>query len=207
MNVDLIELIDDEDVIDEGNPEDTWVYNKLKLAKFLGYKCGGRNETPIFNKNYIIRPITNPDGMGIGAQIANLTKDNFSSIVKEDFFWCEIFEGRHISYDFEYGKNILTVEGIKQKSNPLWKWDKWKKIDERIELPKFLKPQSQKYRWINFESIGGNIIEVHLRPNKDFLDTDYQEVIPVWNKTAKNTLNGYKFVESATYKRIGFFVK
>ena len=127
--------------------------------------------------------------------------------MKEDLFWCEIFEGRHLSYDFENGKNTLTVEGIKDKASPLWKWNKWKRIAETIDLPQFLKPQAKKYRWVNFETIGGNIIEVHLRPNKDFLDTGYTEVIPVWDENMNKAPIGYEFVEARDYKRVGFYVK
>ena len=203
----LIEYIDDHDVIENGSDVDLWVYNKLKLSKFLGYFCGDCNEPPIFNKDYIVRPITNPDGMGVRAQIVRLNENNFNTIMKEDLFWCEIFEGRHLSYDFENGKNTLTVEGIKDKASPLWKWNKWKRIAETIDLPQFLKPQAKKYRWVNFETIGGNIIEVHLRPNKDFLDTGYTEVIPVWDENMNKAPIGYEFVEARDYKRVGFYVK
>ena len=207
MDKGLIEYIDDHDVIKNGSPKDLWVYNKLKLSKFLGYKCGNRNKTPVFGKEYVVRPQQNPDGMGVGAKIIKLTQENFEETVKEGYFWCEKFEGRHLSYDFEYGINELTVEGVRDSKSPLWKWTRWVKVKDRIELPQFLKPQAQYYRWINFESIGGNIIEVHLRPNKDFLNTTYTEVVPIWSGQEVNPPAGYKFVKAQDYKRIGFYVK
>ena len=203
----LLEYIDDYDVLKNGKPEHVWVYNKLQLAKFLGHKCGNKSEKPPFGKKYIVRPQTNPDGMGVGAQIVTLTEQNFHATVKEKYFWCEMFEGRHLSYDFENGTNTFTVEGIRDPNEPLWKWKKWIKTPERIELPDFLKPHSTHYRWINFESIGGNIIEVHLRPNKDFLNTGYTEVIPIWNESKVNPPEGYTFIEARDYKRVGFYVK
>ena len=207
MIKDLLDDTDDYDVIRNGDPKDLWVYDKLKLSKFLKYDCGDHNEEPIESKEYIVRPRTNPDGMGIGAIITKLNKSNFKNILSEGLFWCEVFSGRHMSYDFEYGKSTFTVEGIKGKGDPIWRWDKWILVDEKVELPNFLKPLSEKYRWINFETIGGKIIEVHLRPNTNFLHKGYKEVIPVWDGDVIEPPKGYKFVNNRQYKRVGLYVK
>ena len=207
MNKDLLDDTDDYDVIRNGDPKDLWVYDKLKLSKFLKYDCGDHNEEPAENKEYIVRPRTNPDGMGIGATITKLNKSNFKNILSEGLFWCEVFSGRHMSYDFEYGKSTFTVEGIKSEGDPIWRWDKWVLVDEKVELPDFLKPFSEKYRWINFETIGGKIIEVHLRPNTNFLHKGYKEVIPVWDGDIIDPPEGYRFVNNRQYKRVGFYVK
>jgi hypothetical protein len=40
-------------------PEDAWVYDKLIVAKRLGYVCGAAGVAPKSSAEYIVRPISN----------------------------------------------------------------------------------------------------------------------------------------------------
>ena len=49
-------MLDDDEVWDTANIEDLWVFDKLILAKKLGYQCGPAGGWTPESKNYIIRP-------------------------------------------------------------------------------------------------------------------------------------------------------
>ena len=89
---------------------------------------------------YIVRPCVNLAGMSRGAQIRYLEKE--TTHLPPGHFWCEIFEGRHISVDFKLNNKSrtysqdLTVEGFRDKKNPLWKFDRWIRVNEIIKFPK-----------------------------------------------------------------------
>ena len=70
-------------------------------------------------------------------------------------------------------------------------------------------------RYINIESIGDKIIEVHLRPNPDHQE-DYDTLIPIWkgDDTKQYIDDGYVFIEDLEdaegqlpLSRLGFCVK
>ena len=192
--------------------DDLWIFDKLILAKKLGYICGPIGVDVPYPDYYIIRPCMNCMGMGRGATIEYLEQDTdilANNYDKLGYFWCEIFEGRHISVDYitnSTNRSIiqgLTVEGFRNKKNPIWKWNKWVRIDEFVKFPKVLYALQGKYNCINCEFIDGKLIEVHLRPNHDI--GDFNEIIPVWNDELSIPPEGYKYVEDKDYNRLGFF--
>ena len=120
-------------------------------------------------------------------------------------FWCEWFEGRHLSVDYRYGEQWVCVEGFKKK-NTLIKWDKWVKTDDVVPLPKVLE-QFKNKPIINCEFIGGKLIEAHFRSNPDFPD-NRKEFIPVWEGQDKNPPEGYQYIDYPdVHGRIGAFIK
>ena len=180
------------------HPDDLWIFDKLIVAKKLGYICGPVGVDVPKPGKYIVRPCVNIMGMGQGASFEYLTEDTdaltkynvyTNNHNKLGYFWCEVFEGRHLSVDYKTNPNQrsikqgLTVEGFRSKNNPLWKFDKC----------------------INCEFIGGKLIEVHLRPNHDI--GDFNEAIPVWNDELTIPPKGYTYFEDEDYNRIGFFKK
>ena len=192
--------------------DDLWIFDKLILAKKLGYTCGPIGVDVPKPGHYIIRPCMNCMGMGRGATIENLKQDTdvlANSYNKLGYFWCEIFEGRHISVDYKTNPKSrsivqgLTVEGFRNKKNPIWKWDKWVRIDEFVKFPKVLYAVQGTYNCINCEFIDGKLIEVHLRSNQDM--GNFNEVIPVWNDELTISPEGYTYVEDKDYHRLGFF--
>jgi len=160
------------------NIEDLWIFDKLILAKKLGYVCGPAGVSVPNPDNYIVRPVINIPGMGRGAQI--LWIDNDTDHLPSGHFWCEIFNGDHISIDYVDNLPALAVQGFRDNPNdPLYKFSKWQKIDSRITIPPILHTLKGKYKHINVEYIGGKVIEIHLRHNPDFIWNN-TVVYPVW---------------------------
>ena len=80
------------------HPYDLWVYNKLQVSRVLGYECGPAGLAVPKPDFYIVRPCINFMGMSRNARIEHLT-DNTENLHPAEF-WCEIFEGEHISVDY-----------------------------------------------------------------------------------------------------------
>jgi hypothetical protein len=185
----------DDDVWETMNPQDAWVYDKLILAKRLGYECGPAGVAVKATAFYIVRPISNYRGMGLGSSIRLITKGE--DIIPDGYFWCEVFQGRHFSFDYHYGQQCLAVEGIKDSSRTD-RFAAWRKVDYKFDLPDFLRCIAKKHPEFNCEMIGNQIIEVHLRYNPDFVGHDSNEIIPIWREN---------FLDRPDADRVGFLLK
>jgi len=185
-------------------PDHLWLYDKLILSSKLGYLCGPVG-TPVPQPHYyIVRPCVNFIGLGMGASIEYI--EDSTDHLPPGYFWCEIFEGPHLSVDYQKTSCKLVVEGIKSEDT-LQRWDKWVKKDTKISIPDFLRFYSLCYEWLNVEMIGGKIIEVHLRQNPDF-QFDNTEFIPVWEGQETTPPDGYSYVmHPDIHGRIGGFIK
>ena len=197
----------------EDTPEDTywktadadeiWVYDKLILSRKLGYKCGPAGIDVPEPGWYIVRPCVNVMGLGLGTKKMHLPQ--YTIDLDPGYFWCEWFEGRHLSIDYEYGKQVLCVEGFKSKDT-FTQWDKWIKTNDQIPFPKVLDQFKTKAN-INCEFIGGKLIEVHLRSNPDF-EQNITEFIPVWKDQSTEPPLGYRYIDYPdVHGRIGAFIK
>jgi hypothetical protein len=193
-----MEQMNDSDVWEFIEPDDLWIYDKLILSKKLGYKCGPSGTMPNKPGEYIVRPCVNFRMMGHGAKIETLHQYGSKIDIPIGYFWCERFYGRHLSYDYHFGKQVLAVEGFKDDPNRLDRFSKWKKVPDQYSLPECLIPIANKYEWLNIEAIDGRIIEVHLRYNDDFRNHDGEEIIPIWKE---------QFYPSECGDRIGFIVR
>ena len=190
--------MDDKDVWKFIEADDLWIYDKLILSKKLGYNCGPAGTLPEKESYYVVRPCVNFRMMGKGASV-QLLSPKHSDSVPDGYFWCERFTGRHVSIDYNYGKQVLAVEAFKEDEDRLDRFTAWRKINNfDFMLPSILEPIAKKYEWLNIEAIGGNVIEVHLRYNDDFKNHDGDVVIPIWKD---------EFYNSACADRIGFIVK
>lgn len=196
-------IVNDEDVWPSLPPEDLWVYDKLILSRKLGYACGPTGVRVPCPNEYIVRPITNLCGMGRGARILYLTDK--TDHLPYGYFWCETFEGRHLSVDYVDGEQTLCVEGFRSSSK-LYKWDKWVITEDRVPYHPILHTLTGKYQTINCEFIGDKLIEIHLRGNPDF-QVNTNEIIVVWEGDDTTPPEGMKFVEAKDFKRLGFFVQ
>ena len=185
------------------DPNHMWVLDKLILSKKLGYKCG---PTGIDVPNpgwYIVRPCVNAMGLGLGAEKVWLEEETMH--LPLGYFWCEWFEGRHLSVDYHYGLPKLCVEGFKDEST-FTQWDRWIKTDDFVHFPEVLN-EFISTPWINCEFIGGKLIEVHFRHNMDF-EGDIEEFIPVWEGQNIIPPQGYTYREyPEVHGRIGAFVR
>lgn len=198
-------FISDKDVWNSIDIEDLWIYDKLILAKKLGYNAGPAGVPVPFSAWYIVKPITNIRMMGRGSSKVYLAPES-DNLVPDGYFWTEYFKGRHITVDYHFGKQSTTAEGFKLPGS-LTKFYKWQKIDYSFELPELLKPIANKYEWFNIEIIGDRIIEVHLRYNDDFTNHKAKEIWPVWKDIECNKPEGAIWYDSPSGDRLGFWIK
>ena len=182
----------DADVFDSIDPDDLWCLDKLILSKKLGYVCGPAGIVPVPG-TYIVRPVINLKMMSVGASIQYLNSDS----IPNGYFWCEVFEGRHLSFDYNWGKQTLAVEGFRCNSQRLDRFSHWTRTDDTFELPEVLQRVADRYPWFNVEVIGTKVIEVHFRYNDDFANHTANTIVPVWSE---------QFYSSPAGDRIGFLL-
>ena len=132
--------------------------------------------------------------MGRGASIQYLYAEEDS--IPDGYFWCEIFEGRHLSFDYHFGRQVLAVEGFREE-NRLDRFSMWRKTNDIYELPGFLKAIADSTEWFNIEVIGNRIIECHFRFNDDFANHTSDVIIPIWKD---------RFYSSVAGDRLGFLL-
>jgi len=175
--------------------KDAWIYDKLILSKRLGYYCGPAGVAPELSGEYIVRPISNYRMMGRGSSIIHI--DAGRDIIPDGYFWCEVFRGRHLTFDYCYGVQCLAAEGFKDSARTD-RFASWKKTTDVFELPELLLDIAAKYEWLNIEVIDNKIVEVHLRYNDDFIGHNADEIIPIWTED---------FYDSPCGDRLGFLLK
>ncbi len=197
----MMYYLDGNDEWNQIHPSDLWVYNKLFLSRVLGYTCGPVGTTVPRPDFYIVRPSFNLMGMGRFARKEWL--EQYTDHIHPSEFWCEIFEGEHLSVDFHHQKADLIVLGTRDPNDPYYKWKKWEKVDRNVEFPDILKDLKGNYEWINCEFIGKNLIEVHFRRNPDFRYGN-SVAIPVWDG---EKIENMPFIEDPDYFRQGFYVQ
>ena len=149
-------------------PEYRWVYDKLKIAASQNLPCGPHGveppSYPVFSK-----PIINLKGMGLGSHIMNssLEMQHHSAA---GHFWMPLLQGEHISTD------VAVVQGeakwLCHAAGQPWLEGMFKhwviESGQRAGLAQYLTDWIARLLptytgMLNFESIGGSIIEVHLR--------------------------------------------
>ena len=184
--------INDCDVFDNILVEDLWCLDKLILAKHLGYYCGPAGVAPVPG-TYIVRPVMNQRMMGLGASIEYLDSDS----IPLGYFWSEVFLGRHLSFDYYWGRQCLAVEGFRNSSR-LDRFSHWTRVTDVFELPAILQSVADRYEWFNIEVVGNNVIETHFRYNDDFANHNAQTIVPVWRD---------EFYTSSCGDRMGFILK
>jgi len=149
-------------------PKHRWIYNKLQVAESQHIRCAPHGcepaQYPVFSK-----PIYNMRGMGAGSRIFASRRDYITG-QQPGHMWMELLEGEHVSTD------IAAVNG-----EPLWwrhavgvsigrgMFDYWTvEAGRRPHLESHLRAWVEIYLrgytgMINLETIGGTIIEGHLR--------------------------------------------
>ena len=186
------------------DPNDIWVLDKLILSRKLGYNCGPVGLDVLKPGYYIVRPCVNMLGLGLGAQQVYIEESTVDLPIGH--FWCEWFSGRHLSIDYTWGKQVLTVEGFKDPDT-FTQWKRWQRVNDSIPLPGLLTELAQRYKHINCEFIGNKLIEVHLRRNEDF-DENINVFIPVWKGKSTVPPDGYTYRDYPdVHGRIGAFIK
>ena len=152
----------------EWNPAHHWVYNKLLIAESQGIRCAPHGVTPrsfpVFSK-----PLINLRGMGAGSRVLTSLAD-YEKHESGGHFWMTLLTGEHVSSDiaieqgapvwFRHSKGIPSGAGT---------FDYWTiEAESDAELERYccdwLARNLAGYTgMVNLETIGGYIIEVHLR--------------------------------------------
>lgn len=150
------------------NPAHRWVYDKLRVAKSQGLACGTSGEAPAHYPVFC-KPVTNLQGMGVGARIL-LSERDYQEHCGVGDFWMTLLTGDHVSTDFAVVKgDVAWCRHSLGMPEAAGTFDYWV-LEERS------RPHLERYcrRWIganvagytgmiNIETIGGRIIDVHLR--------------------------------------------
>jgi hypothetical protein len=182
-----------------------WIYDKLILARKLGYLAAPAG-LPVPRPNwYIVRHITNWRGMSLGAKKIWLTPED-TDLVPDGYFWSECFEGRHTSVDFHYGIQHLAVEGFRDDPDRLDRFCRWSRIDEQYKFPQVLGELWRLTPWVNVEYVDGKIIEVHLRWNSNFGNHDSDVIYPVWKDNPLPQPKNTTWYDSPNADRLGFWI-
>jgi len=167
-------------------PQHRWLFNKLELSLKLGYNAGPAGVSVPSDGDYIVRPIMNLSGMGVGARRVQLERGD-SNTVKPGEFWCEYFHGPNVSIDYEWQqmddfrilRPVFAAQGYRTSSE-LYRFNAWKRIEPpHWQLPSWISKLDDVPR-INIEFIHDQIIEIHLRPGVDFPD-GATHIIPIWS--------------------------
>jgi hypothetical protein len=201
-----MQFISDCDVYDSCPPQWLWVYDKLIVARRQGISAAPAGISVPAAGEYIVRPITNIRMMGRGAQRLWLEPGDDHS-VPDGYFWSEILTGPHVSVDYHWGQQGLTVQGFRDDAHRLDRFSRWCKIDLDRPLPAMLHDLKYYQQWINVEYIGDQVIEVHLRYNDDFANHDADEIIPVWQDQPQSQPLNWTWYPSAAGDRLGFWIK
>jgi len=206
------------------NDCDTWFkfpqhrkwFNKLYVAETFNYNCGPCGVKPNKSGKYVVRPIYNLSGMGLGARVEYIEAGGLSK-VPVGHFWCEYIEGNQysVTYTYENGHWKLNSSfiGINKEDN-LSKFSIWKRSNFYPEFPDKI-TGLEDVGLVNIEFKGDNPIEVHLRGSPD---PDYDIFVPIWEgedfRIEELEKEEYSFVESfedadgfLDVPRIGFMVK
>jgi len=185
-------------------PHYRWTMNKLELSLRLGYHAGPAGVAVQKTGWYIVRPIYNPYGMGIGAHKKWLDADWQDDManhhhIPPGYFWCEWFNGEHYSIDYKRVNNqwmpLNACQGFHKTEDNLTKFDYWRIIDPPdIELPQWI--HDIEVKELNIEFKGDKITEIHLRSGNDIaLDSNIgDEYYPIWKGDNIEHLKHLEFV-------------
>lgn len=194
-------------------------FNKLYVADAFGYKCGPAG-IPVPDPGfYVVRPIYNLAGMGVGAKVMFLHPKDIDKI-PPGYFWVEYFsKGTHYSVDYvREGNEFVQINcyiGINNSDN-LSVFSSWFRNSHKFCLPQPLKDLDVEK--LNIEAIGNKIFEVHLRNGFDHM-MQYEKIYPVFEKPNGVTFHSCPDITKHEYiegeadgygylqcKRVGYYV-
>jgi hypothetical protein len=152
----------------EWNPKHRWVYDKLAVAMSQGLEAGPHgvkpSAYPVFSK-----PIYNLKGMGVGSRVLASDAD-YLDAYQPGHFWSTLLTGRHVSSDVVVVDGVPRwwrhAQGIASGAGTFDYWEVRPETDEAVEgwCDPWCRRHLAGYTGIaNLETIGGRIIEVHLR--------------------------------------------
>jgi len=149
-------------------PEHRWVYSKLQVAESQGLDCAPHGivpeSYPVFSK-----PIMNLRGMGTGGQVVT-SQAEFERIQQPGYMWMPMMTGDHVSTDGvlvdgepQWWRHTVGLEMGGGTFN-YWTIEADARPDLEAEIGDWARAHLGGYTGaVNIETIGGQIIEVHLR--------------------------------------------
>jgi hypothetical protein len=150
------------------NPKHRWVYDKLAVAQSQGLEAAPHGVTParypVFSK-----PIYNLKGMGVGSRALDDEAD-YLAAYQPGHFWSRLLTGEHVSSDVALVDGVPRwwrhARGITSGAGTFDYWEVRAEPDEAVETwsGRWCREHLSGYTGMaNLETIGGRIIEVHLR--------------------------------------------
>jgi hypothetical protein len=150
------------------NPKHRWVYNKLDVVLSQGLRCGPYgvhpDRYPVFSK-----PIMNLHGMGADSAVLKSEAD-YDRFCRPGHLWMELLEGEHVSTDVavEQGRARWWrhAMGIPGGQGMFDYWTIFAAANPAVEnyVGAWIARNLPDYSgMLNFETIGAQIIETHLR--------------------------------------------
>ncbi len=151
------------------NPRESWIYDKLRVAESQGLDCGPHGivprRFPVFSK-----PIVNLKGMGVASGALNSQAD-YEAQYTPGHFWTEMLTGEHVSTDCAVVRGEVRwwrhTTGTPFGPNGMFNY--WTvHAARRPPLEDYVGAWAGKHLdrytgMLNVETIGGRIIDVHLR--------------------------------------------
>ena len=149
-------------------PAHRWIYDKLRVAQSQEIAAAPHGVMPptfpIFSK-----PIVNLRGMGVGSRVI-ATADAYRDALTPGHFWMELLTGEHVSSDVavENGRSVWWrhTSGIPREGGTFDRWIVHAEPRPELETActAWISANLPDYTgMLNLETIGGRIIEVHLR--------------------------------------------
>ena len=149
-------------------PRHRWVYDKLLVAQSQGLTCG-LPEAPPLKYPVFCKPVTNLSGMGVGSHLLR-NRPDFRRYCKPGTFWMKHLTGAHVSTDWAVVRGEpVWCRHTQGMPGPAGTFDYW--IIEAKSRPAvehycrdWIRRNLAGYTgMLNVETIGGYLIDVHLR--------------------------------------------
>jgi hypothetical protein len=149
-------------------PEHRWVYDKLRVALSQGLDAAPHGVVPpafpVFSK-----PMINLRGMGAGSRVI-ASAEEYAAALAGGHFWCTLLSGDHVSTDLALANGeVRWLRHATGATASGGTFDHWHiEAGERTDLAAYCADWARRHLrgytgMANFETIGGRLIEAHLR--------------------------------------------
>jgi len=150
------------------NPRHRRIYDRLWIAQSQGLECGSIDSAPL-RYPVFCKPVTNLKGMGAGTSVLE-SERAFLENCRPGDFWMKLLTGAHISSDWAVvaGETAWCrhTRGIPGFGGTFDYWIIEARLHRRLEryCRAWIRAHLPGYTgMVNIETIGGRIIEAHLR--------------------------------------------
>lgn len=149
-------------------PEHRWIYDKLRIAESQGLPCGPHGVSPL-SFPVFSKPMINLKGMGIGSRPMSSAAE-LDHHYAPGHMWMPLLNGAHVSTDCAVEDGC--VKWLRHATGTTWTegmfqyWTIRAESDPALDayLSGWVSRHMRGYTgMMNFETIGSNIIEAHLR--------------------------------------------